>query len=726
MHSILFATLLATITAGLAAVTPELSARQGGSSGGGAPFDDSIESLSNTFAGVACAVYVNDDCTGDSLIVANLAQFDNLGVSNPSLNNALSSFQSQLSREAGPSRRKGTLALSASPDDFMAEASIIKQQALISSKFTKHFLYGTKIAKLDKGNWPSSDDTASYTREYYVNKKPVQEVFQGGLTGEEEQELYGNLSLDFIRQHCILMGSDQPLTSICDLQPSDKSSWREIFIVFKEKAVRRSMPVIEEESPTALQYSREEIARMARDRQPTSAGAKVESLVDTQVMGRADVIYNHRPLSLSPPPIVIYHPVFSKFLNIVNDQTLIFTHEELDHALNFLATSTEHYSVKQDRHINLKGIQAAVHEHILTTIVHRLDKGTAKPDGSISFRCPLLGVNAVSELTELKNDFGEGNSDPIAKAECAYVAIVSCTLYTPVREATCCPAFLVGIDGPNLTVSGAVFADSFMSERFISYEFIGPRPNVAGRSRLEEGVLRVAQIFRALRVCLNDLHLFYTALSPTPRPSPRTSSSPQNSAPHSMSLSIPRQPSSRVIGPAFMSFIAEGLKYSVEYLHRIVPDYSDKAVFRARITANNQSQDSIIKFTHKYCTTAHRILEALEPPKAPKLFFSDVVPELGLHIVVMGYVPPGRKNLEKADIKGIRLAVTTLHQHKLVLGDLHQPNVLLLPGGGVNLIDFYWCVFLESFQNCQMAFQLSILRDWRSIRLSVIEYLGDY
>ncbi|KAF9045839.1 hypothetical protein BDP27DRAFT_1374040 [Rhodocollybia butyracea] len=101
MHSILFATLLATITAGLAAVTPELSARQGGSSGGGgnevfllfSPFDDSIESLSNTFAGVACAVYVNDDCTGDSLIVANLAQFDNLGVSNPSLNNALSSFQ---------------------------------------------------------------------------------------------------------------------------------------------------------------------------------------------------------------------------------------------------------------------------------------------------------------------------------------------------------------------------------------------------------------------------------------------------------------------------------------------------------------------------------------------------------------------------------------------------------------------------------------------------------
>ncbi|KAF9067884.1 hypothetical protein BDP27DRAFT_1328203 [Rhodocollybia butyracea] len=125
MRSIAFATLLAAITAGLAAVTAELSLRQGGSPGGGgnmvfllvctepnlepgtcetagglntctafdAPFNDSIESLVNTFAGVACAVYVNDDCTGDSLIVANSAEFDNLGVSNPELNNALSSFQ---------------------------------------------------------------------------------------------------------------------------------------------------------------------------------------------------------------------------------------------------------------------------------------------------------------------------------------------------------------------------------------------------------------------------------------------------------------------------------------------------------------------------------------------------------------------------------------------------------------------------------------------------------
>ncbi|KAF9067887.1 hypothetical protein BDP27DRAFT_1328213 [Rhodocollybia butyracea] len=125
MRSVAFATLLAAITTGLAAVTPQLSQRQGGSQGGGGgdvflvvctepnlasgtcstagglnacrtfipPFNNSIESLASTVASVACAVYVNDDCTGDSLIVTNLEVVDNLAASNPNLKDALNSFQ---------------------------------------------------------------------------------------------------------------------------------------------------------------------------------------------------------------------------------------------------------------------------------------------------------------------------------------------------------------------------------------------------------------------------------------------------------------------------------------------------------------------------------------------------------------------------------------------------------------------------------------------------------
>ena len=246
-----------------------------------------------------------------------------------------------------------------------------------------------------------------------------------------------------------------------------------------------------------------------------------------------------------------------------------------------------------------------------------------------------------------------------------------------------------------------------MSERLLSYEFIGPRLNTAGRSRLEEGVLRVAQIFRALRCCLENLQSFYATLSPsTARPSlqssPRhslrpsrtylSSSSPRNSAHQSTSSSTPRLPPYKAIGPAFVSFTAlDGREYSVEYIARIAPDYPEKALFRAHITVNDQSEMTIIKFTHKYCTEAHQLLAALQPPKAPKLFFSDFVSKLGVHVVVMGYVRDSRVTVTEADTEDIRVAVAALHEKGLVLGDLRQPNVLLLPEGGVNLIDFDWC-----------------------------------
>ena len=212
-------------------------------------------------------------------------------------------------------------------------------------------------------------------------------------------------------------------------------------------------------------------------------------------------------------------------------------------------------------------------------------------------------------------------------------------------------------------VSGAVFADSFMSERLLSYEFIGPCLNIAGRLHLEEGVLHVAQIFRALQCCLENLQSFYATLSPsTTRPlfqsSPQpplcpsctylSSSSPCNSAHQSTSSSTPRLPPYKAIGPAFVSFTAlDRQEYSVEYIDRIAP-----------------------------------------------------------------YYPDLRVTVTEADTKDIWVAVAALHKKGLVLGDLRQPNVLLLPEGGVNLIDFDWCgkentvtypadIFLDTSSNDQ-------------------------
>ncbi|KIK67546.1 hypothetical protein GYMLUDRAFT_238814 [Collybiopsis luxurians FD-317 M1] len=121
MRSVAFATLLTAVTAVLAApqgasvskrqapnfyllvcTEPDLAPGTCGIYGGlgegvctpfPADFNDNISSLASTWDPEACTVYVNDDCTGDSLVVAHLQQYSNLAVTNPNLDNALSSFK---------------------------------------------------------------------------------------------------------------------------------------------------------------------------------------------------------------------------------------------------------------------------------------------------------------------------------------------------------------------------------------------------------------------------------------------------------------------------------------------------------------------------------------------------------------------------------------------------------------------------------------------------------
>ena len=62
-------------------------------------------------------------------------------------------------------------------------------------------------------------------------------------------------------------------------------------------------------------------------------------------------------------------------------------------------------------------------------------------------------------------------------------------------------------------------------------------------------------------------------------------------------------------------------------------------------------------------------------------------------VVVMDYVSgPMVEGVltNPAHIASLRSAITTLHEHGLVFGDLRKPNVLLV-GDGVVLVDFDWC-----------------------------------
>ncbi|KAE9409665.1 hypothetical protein BT96DRAFT_931813 [Gymnopus androsaceus JB14] len=118
MRTMVFATLLTAVTTALAAST--ISKRQGpsfyllvctepdladGSCGifGAvfgtctvfpAPFYHNISSLANTdFTGVTCTVYVNDECTGDALVLENGEEVLDLATSNPYLKNPFGSYE---------------------------------------------------------------------------------------------------------------------------------------------------------------------------------------------------------------------------------------------------------------------------------------------------------------------------------------------------------------------------------------------------------------------------------------------------------------------------------------------------------------------------------------------------------------------------------------------------------------------------------------------------------
>src|SRR6202167_4652725 len=108
-------------------------------------------------------------------------------------------------------------------------------------------------------------------------------------------------------------------------------------------------------------------------------------------------------------------------------------------------------------------------------------------------------------------------------------------------------------------ISGAAFTDRFVSQPLVEYMFLGGTPY------LNDRIYDVAKILRVLKSCLQDLRRVYTELPP-PNPSPSTGT--------------PITPS---VFPHFRNFKGEGDEFEINYLARLAPQHSDKAVFKASI-----------------------------------------------------------------------------------------------------------------------------------------------
>ena len=214
-----------------------------------------------------------------------------------------------------------------------------------------------------------------------------------------------------------------------------------------------------------------------------------------------------------------------------------------------------------------------------------------------------------------------------------------------------------------MIISGAVFADRFISQHLTEYIFLGGMPY------LNKRLYEIARVFKALRLCLTELKGFYAGIDPPTLPNPRPS-----------------------LFPHFSCFKVDGRDFELEYIKRI-PQHFKKAVFKATIQLDGRAHPVVVKFTPTYCARAHQVV--YEMHSAPKLWFCELVESVGMFVVVMNFVDGHHADDDRPLPEGVfgtlRSAIFALHDKKLVHGDLRGPNVIICEAGKrAMLLDFDW------------------------------------
>ncbi|KAH9917737.1 uncharacterized protein B0H18DRAFT_689691 [Fomitopsis serialis] len=343
----------------------------------------------------------------------------------------------------------------------------------------------------------------------------------------------------------------------------------------------------------------------------------------------------------------------------------------------------------------------AVHRQSFSTTIISNASGESEVDGAVYSAVVNNKFSTVTALTKIALEVGEGVCEPLAQVKCAYVALYPSDEARPVRQACCCPAFLIGMAGPNIIVSGAVFADQLIAQTLTDYISVVPRPGKRGRSPLDDAGHRVARLFRALKVCIEDLNRYYKQVAQEvapPPPPPVTGvmgscASVSESARVAQAMRVPSY-----IGPHFTEYLdSAGQSIELVYKERLSPDITGRAVIVAEARREAETETTptkvVVKFAHTYNREAHELLAAAEPPQAPRLRHCAYEDSVGMWVVVMDYVEGsklGEVQTEPTHVASLRTAVRTLHERGFVFGDLRQRNVLVV-GERVVLIDFDWC-----------------------------------
>jgi hypothetical protein len=177
---------------------------------------------------------------------------------------------------------------------------------------------------------------------------------------------------------------------------------------------------------SSLTKLRDETLASARTRLPPSRDSTREQMVKRQKGSRADAIFNFRPLYHTQPPVAIWSPVFAKFQRLMSaPETRQMTSRDRDKAFSFMKCALQIYDNNVARQAALQpsfGDGSRLMETKIFRVQGRFISGVDK------VMVPQPGGGNIPAYTcevDLKNEFGEGGSDPASQVESSYLTVCS-------------------------------------------------------------------------------------------------------------------------------------------------------------------------------------------------------------------------------------------------------------------------------------------------------------
>lgn len=375
-------------------------------------------------------------------------------------------------------------------------------------------------------------------------------------------------------------------------------------------------------------------------------------------------IKNGRPAEHTGPPIVLYHPVFGRFLRNLRSSDPI-PSAMYTHTTTYFPTSQQLYEQEfgrdQSSHANLG--------ELLGGLLSKTSKHRVEPDGM-----SLGHDGAPCIIMEMKNEIGSGKSDPSIQAAQSYSR--SWRDPSHLLERCCCPSILIAIAGPWMSILGAVFLDRPVIQPLTDYLWVGHNPAKPSDLRY------VARVFHCISLARKELEDFYK--------NPPT---------------LPDNPG------RFFPYItcytdSAGHRVDFAYLKNLGDKDPNESVFLATTTRGQEPPKSIVvKFVQSYNSDAHKLLA--EAGLAPELLYDGTAhpedqPGPDHIMIVMEFingVDLGRfleYHAPECASADVDKALELLHAQDFVFGDLRNPNIMLVQDSdgtvtGAKLVDFDWC-----------------------------------